>query len=161
MAGIEMQGMDQLKQNVANLQKMIADEALVAAQDAAAQVIKEAVEEAAPRRTGQLASSVKIFKVINRKALMGSNRMGTLVGPDKKKGFYGYFVDKGWLAGGPHRRKRASTATTHSQSGSTEGRHKIAGTKWFDNLTTTVTDRAYEAGEKAIADKIQQSGFGD
>jgi hypothetical protein len=58
MAGIEMKGFEDLKRNVEQFSKIVQEEAIKAAEDAAAQVVKAAVEAAAPRDTGQLASSV-------------------------------------------------------------------------------------------------------
>ena len=40
-----------------------------AAEDAAAEVVRQAVESAAPRKTGQLAESIDVFEGIDRTAL--------------------------------------------------------------------------------------------
>ena len=66
----------------------VLEKALQAAEDAAAQVVRQAVESAAPRKSGQLAGSITVFEGIDRKALSGSPRRRLLVGPAKKKGFY-------------------------------------------------------------------------
>jgi hypothetical protein len=67
MAGIEMKGFEELKREVESFSKVVQDEAIKAAEDAAAQVVKSAVEAAAPRETGQMASSVQIFESQDRK----------------------------------------------------------------------------------------------
>jgi hypothetical protein len=86
MAGVEIRGFEELRRSVAALEKAVVDEALKAAEDAAA-----------PRRTGQLASSVNVFEGRDRKALSGQTRRRLLVGPEKRKGFYGFFLEKGWI----------------------------------------------------------------
>ena len=148
MAGIEVRGFEELRRNVAAVEKAVADEALKAAEDAAAQVVTQAVEAAAPRRTGQLASSVKIFESQDRKTLTGQTRRRLLVGPDKRKGFYGFFLQKGWIWS-KGRRKRAASGNTHSQSGPTEGSHRIPPQKWFPD-EAAIEVKAFSAGEAAF-----------
>jgi hypothetical protein len=74
MAGVEIKGFEQLCRDVEAFEKMVVDEAVKAAEDAAAQVVKTAVEAAAPRKTGQLASSVQVFESQDRRALTGQSR---------------------------------------------------------------------------------------
>jgi hypothetical protein len=95
MPGIEIKGFEELRRNAERLGKAIAEEAVTAAEDAAARVVREAVVSAAPRKSGQLQSSVRIFEGVDRRALTGSTRRRLLIGPEKRKGFYGYFVDVG------------------------------------------------------------------
>ena len=148
MAGVEIKGFEELRRNVATLEKAIVDKALKAAEDAAAQFVKQAIEAAAPRKTGQLASSVKIFESQNRKTLSGQTRLRILVGPEKKKGFYGFFLEKGWISS-RGRRRRVATGSTHSQSGPTEGSRRVPPHPWFPN-PADVEARARAAGEAAF-----------
>jgi len=153
MAGVEIKGFQELVRNCNYLSKEVLDKALQAAEDAAAQVVKEAVESAAPRKTGQLAGSVKVFESTDRKILTGSPRRRLLVGPDKKKGFYGFFLQKGWIWS-KGRRKRAASGNTHSQSGPTEASHRIPPHPWFPN-PAEVEARAQAAGEAAFMAVIE------
>jgi hypothetical protein len=153
MAGVEIKGLEELRQNVAAFEKTVADEALKAAEDAAAQVVRQTVEEVAPRKTGQLASSVIVYESRDRRALSGQTRRRLLVGPGKRKGFYGFFLEKGWIWS-KGRRKRAATGTTHSQSGPTEGRNRIPPHPWFPDQSK-VEAKAYAAGEAAFTAVIE------
>ena len=112
MAGIGIKGFQEIVQNCNYLSKEVLEKALQAAEDAAAQVVRQAVESAAPGKTGQLAGSVKVFESTDRKILTGSPRRRLLVGPDKKKGFYGFFLQKGWIWS-KGRRKRTAAGNTH------------------------------------------------
>ena len=76
MAGVEIRGFEELRRNAERLGKAIAEEAVTAAEDAAASVVKSAVESAAPRKSGQLESSVRVFEGVDRKALTGGARGG-------------------------------------------------------------------------------------
>jgi hypothetical protein len=153
MAGIEMKGFEDLKRNIEQFSKVVQDEAIQAAEDAAAKVVKTEVEAAAPRRSGQLASSVQIFESRDRKALTGQTRRRLLIGPEKKKGFYGLFLQKGWIWS-KGRRKRAATGNTQSQSGPTEGSHSIPPLKWFPD-PAQVEAQAQTAGERALMSAIE------
>ena len=153
MAGVEIKGFQELVRNCNYISKVILEKALQAAEDAAAQVVREAVESAAPRKTGQLAESVDIFEGIDRKALTGSPRRRLLVGPGKKKGYYGFFLEKGWTWS-KGRRRRVATGNTHSQSGPTEGNHRIPPHRWFPDQSV-VEAKAYAAGEAAFMAVIE------
>jgi hypothetical protein len=148
MAGVEIKGFQELVRNCNYFSKEVLEKALQAAEDAAAQVVRQAVEAAAPRKTGQLAESVAVFESSDRKVLTGSPRRRLLVGPGKKKGFYGFFVQKGWIWS-KGRRKRVASGNTHSQSGPTEGSHRIPPHPWFPN-SAEVEARAQSAGEAAF-----------
>ena len=91
-----MKGFEELRRNAERLGKAIAEKAVTAADDATAAVVKSAGEAAAPRKSGRLESSVRIFEGIDRRALTGSIRRRLLIGPEKRRGFNGYFVDVGW-----------------------------------------------------------------
>jgi hypothetical protein len=148
MAGVEIKGFEELVRNCNRVSKEIVEKALLAAEDAAAKVIKDAVEAAAPRKTGQLAESTGVFESIDRKTLTGSPRRRLLIGPGKKKGFYGFFLQKGWIWS-KGRRKRTASGNTHSQLGPTEGKHRISPRPWFPN-PAEVEARAQAAGEAAF-----------
>ena len=130
MAGIEIQGFEALRRNTEHICKDIVDRAIQAAEDAAAQVIRRAVEASAPRRTGQLARSVIVYKSVTRKALTGSARRRRLVGPEKRKGFYGYFYDF--------------------------GRKGQPASPWFEAASASVEAQAMEAGIAAFQAVIEQ-----
>ena len=128
MAAIEIRGFEELRRNAERLGKAIAEEAVTAAEDAAAAVVKSAVEAAAPRKSGQLESSVRIFEGIDRRALSGSIRRRLVIGPEKRKGFYGYFVDVGWNMRGK----------------------RVSGTAWLTKAAASVERQAQEAGTAAF-----------
>jgi len=148
MAGVEIKGFEELVRNCSYLSKTVLEKALQAAEDAAAAVVKQAVESAAPRKTGQLAESIAVFEGIDRTALSGSQRRRLLIGPGKKKGYYGFFLEKGWTWS-KGRKKRAASGNTHSQSGPTEGSHRIPPHPWFPDQSV-VEAKAYAAGEAAF-----------
>jgi len=80
-----------------------------AARRAAAEVFQRAAKQAAPVGTGnkpghqpgQLKKSVKIIE--GRPDAYGERRM--YVGPVRKTGYYGRFIEHGHLTTGPHRKK--------------------------------------------------------
>jgi hypothetical protein len=139
MAGVEIRGFEELKRNAERLGKAIAEEAVTADEDAAANVVKSAGEAAAPRKSGQLESSVRIFEGVDRKALSGSIRRRLLIGPEKRKGFYGYFVDVGWNASGK----------------------RILGTGWLTKAAAAVERQAQEAGTAAFDAVVQRLAGGN
>jgi hypothetical protein len=53
MPGIEIKGFEELRRNTEHICKNVLDRAIQAAEGAAAQVIRQAVESSAPRRSGQ------------------------------------------------------------------------------------------------------------
>ena len=130
MAGIEIKGFEELRRNTEHICKEVLDRAIQAAEDAAAQVIRRAVEASAPRRTGQLAGSVIVYESVDRKALAGSGRKRLLVGPEKRKGFYGYFYNFG-RKGQPAR-------------------------PWFETASASVEAQAMEAGIAAFQAVIER-----
>jgi hypothetical protein len=148
MAGIEIKGFQELVRNCSYLSKVVLEKALQAAEDAAAQVVMRAVKSAAPRKSGQLAESIEVIESIDHTVLRGSPRRQLLMGPGKKKGYYGFFLEKGWTWS-RRRRRRAATRNTHSQSGPTEGSHRIPSHPWFPN-PVEVEARARAAGEAAF-----------
>ncbi len=148
MAGVEIRGFQELVRNCNYLSKEVVEKVLQEAEDAAAQVVRQAVESAAPRKTGQLAENINVYEGIDRKALSGSPRRRLLIGPAKKKGFYGFFLEKGWIWS-KGRRKSAASGNTNSQSGPTTGSHRVPPHPWFPN-SAEVEARAQAAGEAAF-----------
>ena len=133
-------------------------EAVPAAENAAAIVYRDAAVHAAAghSKSGQLASSIKIIEGRPQKGVLaGEIRNRLFVGPDKKKGFYGYFLEKGWTATGPKRRGRKATMTTHSQRG-VAGGHKVHARPWFEPSQRAADSRAEQAAEAAFNSKLEQ-----
>jgi hypothetical protein len=153
MAGVEIKGFQELVRNCDYLSKVVLEKALRAAEDAAAEVVMRAVKSAAPRRSGQLADSINVFESIDRRALSGSPRRRLLIGPGKKKGYYGFFLEKGWTWS-RRRRRRVAKGNTHSQSGPTEGSYRIPAHPWFP-IPAEVEARAQSAGEAAFIAVIE------
>jgi hypothetical protein len=153
MAGVEIRGFQELVRNCNHLSKVVLEKALQAAEDAAAEIITQAVKSAAARKSGQLAESIDVFEGIDRTALTGSPRRRLLIGPGKKKGYYGFFLEKGWTWS-KRRRRRAAMGNTHSQSGPTGGGHRIPPHPWFPNQAE-VEARAQSAGEAAFLAVIE------
>ena len=162
MAEVEIEAFSALHRLLA----AVSNEAVAAADEAAAQVFLAAARSAAPVTSavhpghppGQLQRSVAIVRSANTKMLssmQGNVAPRIFVGPTKKAGFYGYFVERGWTATGPKRRERAATNTTHSQKGVTGG-HKIEGRPWFDPAIQGAQQQAAEAAQAAFDQKLQE-----
>jgi hypothetical protein len=60
--GIKIKGFEALTRNTEHICKNVLDRAIQVAEDAATQVIRQAVEASAPRRTGQLAGSIIVWQ---------------------------------------------------------------------------------------------------
>jgi hypothetical protein len=170
MAGIEMKGFEDLKRDIERFSKVVQVEALTAAEEAAANAVVKIVEAAAPRKTGDLADSVKIVESRDRQQMTGNSRRRLLIGPTKRKGYYGFFLDKGWRHPvGPRARlatrsgkvfltgrlARPVSGNTHSQRG-VSGYRTVAPSYWFTKLAPAMESAARSAGEKAFASRIQQ-----
>jgi len=141
-------------------------EAVTAADEAAAQVFLSSARGAAPvtgeqhpgHPPGQLRESVAIVRRAKTRMLssmQGNVSQRIFVGPTKRQGYYGYFVEQGWTATGPKRRERPATNTTHAQHGVTGG-HKIAGHPWFDPAIQAAQPTASQAAEAAFDQKLQE-----
>ncbi len=165
-----MKGFEDLKRDIERVSKIVRDEALTAAEKAAADAVVKIVEAAAPRQTGELAGSVKIVESRDRQQMTGNPRRRLLIGPTKKKGYYGFFLDKGWRHPiGPRvtlstgrgkvfttgRLARPSSGNTHSQRG-VSGYKTIPPGYWFTKLAPAMESTARNAGEKAFAGRVQQ-----
>lgn len=170
MAQIEIEAF----QSLIKLLEATSAEAIPAAQNAAAQVYQQAARSAAPVETsgnpfgknrnvtpkhpGQLLESVKIIQGREIKKLaMGKGQplRRLFVGPEKKKGFYGYFLEHGWTATGPKRRERTATKNTHSQKGVSGGR-RIQRPPWFEPAIKSSDSAAVSAAETAFNQKLRE-----
>ncbi len=173
MAGIEMKGFGDLKCDIERFSKVVQDEALTAAEEAAANAVVKIVEAAAPRKTGDLTGSVKIVESLGRQQMTGNPRKRLLIGPTKKKGYYGFFLDKGWRHPvGPRvtlstkrgkvfttgRLARPAAGNTHSQRG-VSGYRIVSPRYWFTKLAPAMESAARNAGERAFASRIQQENL--
>jgi hypothetical protein len=141
-------------------------EAAAAAIDAAANVYLEAARSAAPIGTslksshppGQLRESIRVIKSNKSSlfsSLQGNVTQRVFVGPEKKTGYYGYFVEKGHKTAGRRRIARRATQTGHSQRGSTKS-NSIAARPWFERAIQSAESRAIEAGQNAFNQKLEE-----
>ena len=131
-------------------------EVLPDVQIAAAKAVKDVIVVGTPQRTGQLKQSVDVFFSTDRK----TGRVGRiLIGPEKRKGFYGYFLAKGWIPTGPRRRRRVSgTERGHGQAGIEATGAKIPAPypDWFDNLNSAAESVAEQAGAAVFEQVIER-----
>lgn len=174
--GMEFKGLEGMERDFKELSERIGLAVVVPAEDAAAAVFENAIRSAdIPRKTGQLASSIVTIEAKRKNELVGtkSGRRGLYVGIEKKKGYYGYWLDVGWTTTGrkklvsvswhgapaklewTRRRARPSSRGTHSQQGTTSGR-KIPGTHWFTNAVQSAMAAAKRAYEDAFHDALRK-----
>lgn len=144
MAGIKGSGFEELKANTEKLSKIIQTEALAAAEEAASLVIKRAVESGVRHsRTGTLKRSIRIFRG-RSKGLTTTGQQNIigrlLIGPEKRKGFYGFFLERGWNL------TRAGRVIK-----------KIPGTEWFSKAVRLAERAAEDAGKKAFEEVVNRS----
>ena len=64
MSGVEIKGFQELVRNCNCLAKEVIEKALQATEDAAAEVVRQAVELAVPRKTGRLAENIMFSKAL-------------------------------------------------------------------------------------------------
>jgi hypothetical protein len=158
-AKVEFRGLDRLREAFDAFTEKVEDEAVTAAEDAAAAVFRQEIQAAAPRRTGQAAASVEIVESRSRDRLAISTPAGArtarlFVGPTKRKGFYLFFVDQGWKWT-KGRRKRTGEPRAHSHSGTTAYK-TIPGTFWFQKAVSGAMDRARAAYQKVFEQKTKE-----
>jgi hypothetical protein len=134
--------------------KSVSAMALPAAEQAAAEVYLRAAQSAAPRRTGRLASSLQIFRGRTRGAMWESGQR-MFVGPERKRGYYGYFLEHGWVSVGSRRRQRGTGEIGHSQRGMTGGTW-IGRWPWFEPAIEAAESQAMQAAEAAFNAKVQE-----
>lgn len=155
MAAAETEAFD----NLYELLKATSTQATGAAEDAAAAVFAEAARAAAPRASGQLAGSVKIIdSQIKGTLSFGTeigNRRRLFVGPEKRRGFHGYFIETGWRTAGSKRIKRGTGGRAHSQKGSAHSR-QIPGKPWFAPAIAGAESRAQAAAENAFNQELDR-----
>lgn len=131
-------------------------EAVPVAENAAAVVYRDAAIAAAPRKSGQLAASIKVIEGRPLKGtLTGETRKRLFVGPEKRKGYYGYFVEKGHRSAGPKRIGRTAKGNTHSQRG-VESKKQIPARPWFEASQRSADSRAVQAAESAFNAKVEE-----
>lgn len=162
MAGVKLSGMEELKRNTRHVAEVVLAEALDAAQDAAADVVREATEAAAPVSSGTL--KAHIVKVVARAKGLTTTGIQkavrrVLIGPSKKEAYYSYFLEMGWIWSKGRRKRQAYKnrlgGMTHSQSGNTEGLHRIPPHKWFPK-PSSFENAAFEAGKAAFEATLEQ-----
>lgn len=183
MAGFEQDAFNALRDLLAQTSK----EAIPAAEDAASVVFRNAARSAAPVKSGQLRSSIKVIEGKDKDGVSfeigASRRRRLFVGPEKKKGYYGFFVEKGHKSpkgkaetfyqkhgalgrasrdqGQPgwafksRRLAREAGRATHSQQGLTQST-KIDAQPWFQDAVTAAEPRALQAAENAFNAKLNE-----
>jgi hypothetical protein len=172
MAETEIEAFNALKR----LLEAASNEAAAEAIEAAASVYLEAAKAAAPvgsdsnnpwskgfgrnasHSSGQLRESIQIIGTDKSKllsSLQGNVSQRVFVGPEKKKGYYGFFVEKGHNTAGPHRIKRTANRTTHSQQG-VISRKSVPARPWFEPAIKSAESRAIEAGQRAFNKKLEE-----
>lgn len=91
---MELKGLADLKRNLLQISKAVHDEVLPEAIGAAAEVIRAAIEQQAPRgETGLLSGSI-VRQKMQSKDLSGPQVVGEKVGPSREA-FYGLSVEYG------------------------------------------------------------------
>jgi hypothetical protein len=155
MANVELEAFNGLYEMLRDVSKV----AVVAAEDAAAKVYRDAARAAAPVGKGQLRRSIKIVEGKLRGTLsMGvglSTRGRLFVGPEKRTGFYGFFLEKGHKVSGPRRIKRGRSGSTHSQAGSA-ATGTVDARPWFEPAMIAAEPQAMEAFESAFNAKLDE-----
>ena len=162
MAGIEIKGLEEILKQCQGFGNTAATEALEAGENAAAKLIKERLQAAAPvgsmatkdRHPGQLKKSIRIVKYKDRAQLHGLVSMTIdrgatqklVIGPERETGYYGFFLEHGWHSPSFRRIKgskylRKSYSNLKRISGGHQG--------WFSRVADTVEQSAIAAGEAA------------
>jgi hypothetical protein len=171
MAGIKAFGFQEAIKNIGTISNLVRIEALEAAQKAAAGYMKTHINAAAPvgtvsrpasgkrpaHKAGQLKASVGIIERRQDRTSLEYSVPGLMVGPNKPKGYYGYWQQEGWIPTNV-RRARKATATSHSQSGANlQGRGKVTPhPNWFRNVCDACSIGAEKAGVNAFNQKVRE-----
>ena len=130
MAGIEIQGFEELRRNTEHICKDVLDRAIKAAEDAAAEVIKKAVEASAPAAPGSLQATSSFTKASTARLSPDPGASACL---------------------SARRSAKASTATsTISAARASPPR------PWFETASASVEAQAMEAGIAAFQEVIQR-----
>jgi hypothetical protein len=157
MAGFESEAFNALRDMLAGVSK----EAIPEAEDAAAKVFLSAARAAAPVVSGRLRKSIAIIEGKDTGVLStgfgGTTRRRLFVGPEWRKGYYGFFVEEGHKTAGPHRvrRSRSLDGRTHSQSG-VETSKMVSARPWFEPAINASEPKALQAAEAAFNTKLQE-----
>lgn len=154
MAGFELDAFMALRDLLASMPR----EAIPAAEEAAAQVLVDAARAAAPVQSGQLRRSIGIIRGRDRNTLVspiGDSARRVFIGPEKRKGYYGFFLEKGHKTAGPHRVKRGTGGIAHSQSGVATQR-MVPARPWFEPAIKSAEQSALTAAERAFNSKLEQ-----
>jgi HK97 gp10 family phage protein len=120
-------------------------EAGVEAVHAAAQVYVQAIKAAAPVRLGTLRESIGIVPTKDGRLL---------VGPQKKTGYYGYFLEHGHRTAGPRRVKRSVGGRAHGQRGVVTQR-TVPPQPWFEPAAQSVAAEAKQAAVAAFDNHVR------
>jgi len=162
VAGIKIEGLDQILKQLRDIGATATIEALEAAENAAANVIKKRLQQAAPvgsaatkdKHPGQLKKSIRIVKYKDRAQLHGLTSMviergatqKLVIGPERKTGFYGFFLEHGWQTPSFRRLKGYKyVKKQYPDQRPISGGHK----GWFTAVQETVEASAIKAGEEA------------
>ena len=145
------------------LLKVSMPEAVIGAQKAVAEVYVQAAKQAAPVKTGQLRDSIKVVEGRPR----SDGTQPVYIGPEKKKGYYGYFREKGHrshirrINGKIHSKRiaRNGNKTTHSQSGEFAPTHEQPPKPWFKPAMKSVEKEAEQVLEKEFFRIMNQKGL--
>ncbi len=171
MAGITVKGFAELKAKSQQIE-MITEKALEAAEQAGAEIIRDMIEAAAPvkktwgkRPVGQLKRSI-IIKRGRETALTTTGErkipVRLLIGPAKKQGFYGYFVEKGHRLvsrrgkGSKNRiARKYGQQKGHAQTGVEAAERRVPAHPWFP-ASGRIEAASQEAGIKAFDEVLQK-----
>jgi len=162
MTGIKITGLEEILKQCQGFGSTAAIEALEAAENAAAKLIKERLQQAAPvgspatkdKHPGQLRKSIRIVRYKDRAQLHGLVSMTIdrgatqklVIGPERKTGYYGFFLEHGWSSPSFRRIKGSKyLMKSYSNLKRISGGHQ----GWFSRVADTVERSATAAGEAA------------
>jgi hypothetical protein len=150
-SGVRVTGFDELRRNTLHLADEVMNQAIMAAQDEAARIMKGAIEQAAPIGTrdtprgkiGPIRRHIIVYESKDRRALFQAQaRRRLLVGPSKREAFYAYFIEHGWVT-----RKGTKTPGV---------RRHVPGRPWMRPACDSSEGEAYEAGKKVFEDYVSR-----
>jgi len=158
-----VEGVEEFERTLLEFGRAIEFDAVREAEDAAAAAVVRVIEANAPRDKGDLAKAIDIVESTDRRALTKGARRRLLVGPNKKMGFYGFWLDTGWKhPTGPREKKqtrRGRQYTTgrrarqngraHSQQG-VSGFVQVRPRYWFTKLAPQMQSAARNAGMRVL-----------
>jgi hypothetical protein len=158
-----VEGLEEFERTLNEFARAIEFDALREAENAAAQAVIRIIQANTPRASGDLAGAIEVIESSDRRALSKGARRRLLVGPNKKMGFHGYWIDRGWKhPKGPRERKqtrRGRSFTTgrltrangrvHSQQG-ISGYVQVRPRYWFTKLAPQMLSAAHTAGMRVL-----------